>query len=141
MVTIAMICFPLHIRFLSSGLGGLLPLLQREAMLKSLSLTSHAKARERNAGFREETADICSERGGAILPPLCNQKHFFPNFSGILPPPPPHARTHTLLDLLVDSTVSISFFALCFQIGDLGKRSFLIEDLHRYVPKCIPLRI
>ncbi|PUZ42705.1 hypothetical protein GQ55_9G603300 [Panicum hallii var. hallii] len=111
-------------------------------MLKSLSLTSHAKARERNAGFREETADICSlsllrnpaPREGE---PFCLRFATRNIFSPISrefpppPPPPPPPHTHTLLDLLVDSTVSISFFALCFQIGDLGKRSFLIEDLHR----------
>ena len=109
-------------------------------MLKSLDLTSHAKARERNAGFREETAGICSlsllrnpaPRGGAILPPLCHQKHFFPQFLGISPP---YFWTLWLIPLY-------RFRFLPYQIGDLGKRSFLIEDLHSwYVPKCIPLRI
>ncbi|KAG2543278.1 hypothetical protein PVAP13_9NG736131 [Panicum virgatum] len=104
-------------------------------MLKSLDLTSHAKARERNAGFREETADICSLSllrnpaprggggGGAILPPLCNQKHFFPQFLGISPP---YFWTLWLIPLY-------RFRSLRFQIGDyLGKRSFLIEDLHSW---------
>ena len=109
-------------------------------MLKSLDLTSHAKARERNAGFREETAGICSlsllrnpaPREGE---PFCLRfatRNIFPPISRDFPP---HFWTFWLIPLY-------RFRFLPYQIGDLGKRSFLIEDLHSwYVPKCIPLRI
>jgi hypothetical protein len=78
-------------------------------MLKSLDLSWHAKARERNAGFREETADICSpslpesytERGGVILPSFCNQEAFPP----IRVDFPPHISRP-----LVDPRVRVSFF-------------------------------
>ena len=109
-------------------------------MLKSLDLTSHAKARERNAGFREETADICSlsllrnpaPREGE---PFCLRFATRNIFSPISRDFPPHFWTFWLIPLY-------RFRFLPYQIGDLGKRSFLIEDLHSwYVPKCIPLRI
>ena len=109
-------------------------------MLKSLNLTSHAKARERNAGFREETAGICSlsllrnpaPREGE---PFCLRFATRNIFSPISRDFPPHFWTFWLIPLY-------RFRFLPYQIGDLGKRSFLIEDLHSwYVPKCIPLRI
>ena len=110
-------------------------------MLKSLNLTSHAKARERNAGFREETAGICSlsllrnpaPREGE---PFCLRFATRNIFSPISRDFPSHFWTFWLIPLY-------RFRSLRFQIGDyLGKRSFLIEDLHSwYVPKCIPLRI
>ena len=109
-------------------------------MLKSLDLTSHAKARERNAGFREETAGICSlsllrnpaPREGE---PFCLRFATRNIFSPISRDFPPHFWTFWLIPLY-------RFRFLPYQIGDLGKRSFLIEDLHSwYVLKCIPLRI
>jgi len=109
-------------------------------MLKSLNLTSHAKARERNAGFREETAGICSlsllrnpaPREGE---PFCLRFATRNIFSPISRDFPPHFWTFWLIPLY-------RFRFLPYQIGDLGKRSFLIEDLHSwYVLKCIPLRI
>ena len=113
-------------------------------MLKSLNLKLHAKAGERNAGFRgRRRASVPSlsppesytERGE----PFCllfAARNFFPQFLGIFPHTSgpfgwiPLYRSRPLPPLL------------CYQIGDLGKSSFLIEDLQRwYVPKWITLQI
>jgi hypothetical protein len=97
---------------------------QREAMLKSLNLTSHAKARERNAGFWEETADICSlppplslssrfctERGGSHFASALQPETFFPQFLSVFLP-------LFWWTFWFDSPVSLSLCALSYKIGD-----------------------
>lgn len=103
-------------------------------MLKSLSLTSHAKdcvlGRDGGHLFPSSlSSPIVQCEGRIVLPPVQPRTIFFPNFIW--------GFFFSFLGLLVDLYYTDLFCSspICSRFGDYGNRSFLVEDLlHWYVP-------